>query len=279
MAYRGNYNSFGGFHITPWVKRLLIANSGVFLLMVVVPPGVRMALVDWFSFQPQKVLTQPWGMVTYMFLHGDFWHLLVNMLGLFFFGAPLEERWGSREFLKYYLICGLGGALFSFVFAFNAGVLGASGAVFGVMLAFAMNWPDALIYIFGIFPIKAKWLVGIFVVFNLLNAFISVRDGVSDRVAYFAHLGGFAVGWLYMKLDFRTSAFFGKLKRLLNRPRLTVVSGSPPEHKPGPRRRVDERVYDDVDKVLDKISTQGIASLTPEERRLLDEVSKRYRQN
>jgi membrane associated rhomboid family serine protease len=280
MAYRGNYNTFGGFHLTPWVKRLLIANTAVFLLTMVLPRGLQMWVVENFSFQPRNVLTQPWGMVTYMFLHGDFWHLLVNMLALFFFGAPLEERWGSREFLKYYLICGLGGALFSFIFAFNSSVLGASGAVFGVMLAFAMNWPDALIYFFGIFPIKAKWLVGIFVAFNLLSAFLSVRNGVSDGVAYFAHLGGFAVGWLYMKMDFRTSAFFGRFKRLINRPRLTVVSGSPQQdHKPGSRRRVDERVYDDVDKVLDKISTQGIASLTPEERQLLDEVSKRYRQN
>lgn len=198
------------------------------------------------------------------------------MLALFFFGPPLEERWGSREFIKFYLICGLGGALLSFVFI-SASVIGASAAVFGVMLAFAMNWPDAPIYIWGIFPVKAKWLVIIMVVFSLLSAFNSSADGV----AHFAHLGGFAAAWLYLKFDYRTGSPLKRLKRLLNRPKLTVVSGAapaPPQPKPR-ARRVEERLYDDVDKVLDKISTQGMASLTPEERKLLDEVSRKYRKN
>ncbi len=275
MAYRGTFNSFGGFHLTPWVKRLLIANGVAFLVTAGLfgqPPLIRF---DWVAFQPQMVLLRPWTIITYMFVHGNFWHLFFNLLVLFFFGPPLEERWGSREFIKYYLICGLGGAALSFVFAMNSAVIGASAAVFGVMLAFAMNWPDMPIYVFGIFPIKAKWMVTILAVFALFSALSGARDGV----AHFAHLGGFAAGWIYLKLDFRTSRTLGKLNRIMNRPKLTVVSGMPQPEKPRPRTSVDERVYDDVDKVLDKISTKGIASLTPEERKLLDDVSRKYRQN
>jgi membrane associated rhomboid family serine protease len=92
---------------------------------------------------------RPWTVVTYMFAHGGFWHIFFNMLVLFFFGPPLEARWGSREFAKYYFICGIGGAALSFLFAFHAPIIGASAAVYGVMLAFALNWPDSPIYIWA----------------------------------------------------------------------------------------------------------------------------------
>lgn len=274
MAYRESFGGFGGFHVTSWVKRLLIANLVLFIITQIFP-----VVAAWLSLQPSNVLRQPWGIVTYMFVHGGFWHLFGNMLALFFFGPPLEERWGSREFIKFYLICGLGGAALSFVFGFNAYVIGASGAVFGVMLAFAMNWPDVPIYIFGIFPIKAKYLVMILGAWSFL-ATITARGG---STAEFAHLGGLLAGFLYLKIDRQTGGPMAKFRRMVSRPKLTVVRGGggvvQPRPVEKPRKRVDERVYDDVDRVLDKISTQGMASLTPEERKLLDEVSRRYRQN
>jgi len=274
MAYRESFGGFGGFHLTPWVKRLLIANTILFVLTLIFP-----IVRNWLSLQPANILRQPWGIVTYMFVHGGFGHVLVNMLGLFFFGPPIEERWGSREFIKFYLICGLGGAVLSFIFGFHAMVIGASAAVFGVMLAFAMNWPDVPIYIFGIFPVKAKYLVMILAAWSFL-ATITARGG---GTAEFAHLGGFAAAFLYIKLDRKAGGPMAKFRRMMNKPKLTVVrgGGGPTQPKPveKPRRRLDERVYDDVDRVLDKISTQGMASLTPEERTLLDEVSRRYRQN
>ncbi|HEX6560378.1 MAG TPA: rhomboid family intramembrane serine protease, partial [Longimicrobiales bacterium] len=162
-------------------------------------------------------------------------------------------------------------------FAFNSAVVGASAAVYGVMLAFAMMWPDLPIYIWGIFPVKAKWLVIALAVLSFVSAF----GGGSDGTAHFAHLGGFAAGFLYIKIDKSTGNPFQKFKKLFARRRFKVVPGSSsvakPEHKP--KRREEDRVLDEVDRVLDKISTQGIASLTPEERKLLDEVSRRYRQN
>ena len=262
--------SFGGFALTPWVKRLIIVNLALFIVTSMVP-----LIGSFLAFQPSGVLFRPWTIVTYMFVHGGFWHVFFNLLSLFFFGPPIESRWGSREFIKYYIICGLGGALLSFAFAFNSSVVGASAAVYGVMLAFAMIYPDMPIYIYAIFPVKAKWLIAVLAAFSLFSAF----SGGGDGVAHFAHLGGFAAGYLYLKLDFRAEDSVKKLKRMVNKPKLTVVPGGPPAQAAPKPRRADERVYDDVDKVLDKISTQGMASLTPEERNLLDEVSRKYRKN
>ncbi|MBI4545587.1 MAG: rhomboid family intramembrane serine protease [Gemmatimonadetes bacterium] len=270
------YGGFSfGYHLTPWVKRLLLANAAVFLLAWAVP-----ALGFYLAFVPRLVLFRPWSFLSYMFVHADFWHLFFNLLGLFFFGPPLEERWGSREFLKYYLVCGLGGALLSFLFASGSSVVGASAAVFGVMLAFAMNWPDAPIYIWGIFPVKAKWLVGILAALALLSA---VR-GAADGVAHFAHLGGFAAGFLYLKLGDAATQRLARVKKLMRGPRLTVLPGAKEGREPPPRprprhRRDDDPLLDEVDRVLDKISTSGMASLTPDERKLLDDVSKRFRRD
>jgi len=272
MAYRDSI-SFG-FGLTPWVKRLIIANVAVFLLLFLAP-----FLVPWLEFSPARVLTRPWTPLTYMFVHAGFMHLFFNMLGLFFFGPPLEARWGSREFLKYYLICGLGGAALSFVFGMYGSVVGASAAVFGIMLAFAMNWPNAPIYIWGIFPVPAKWLVAILAAMALLSAMSGARDGV----AHLAHLGGFAAGFLYLRLSDPVSIRLARLKKMIPKRRFTVIpGGAKADRKPAspPRSaKDDERLLDEVDRVLDKISASGLASLTAEERRLLDEVSRRYRRN
>jgi membrane associated rhomboid family serine protease len=269
--YTDNY-SFGGYHLTHWVKRLLIVNGAVFLATLALP-----WLLVYFAFQPSATFFRPWTVFTYMFAHGGFWHIFFNMLALFFFGPPIEARWGSREFIKYYLICGLGGAALSFVFAFNSPVVGASAAVYGVMLAFAMLWPDVPIYIWGIFPVKAKWLVVVLAVLSLLSAF----GGSADGVAHFAHLGGFAAGFLYIKFSDGAATPLQNLKKMVSRRRFKVIPGNGGTHPepPRPKRRDEDRELDEVDRVLDKISTHGMASLTPEERSLLDEVSRRYRQN
>jgi len=166
------YSGSGGFGFafrpTPWVKRLLIANGVMFLATLMI--GNPRFVVDWLAFQPNRVLIRPWGAITYMFVHADFWHVFMNMLVLFFFGPPLEGRWGSKEFIKFYAICGLGGVALSFVFAPAAPIIGASAAVYGVMMAFAMAWPTAPIYIWGIFPVQARWLIAFLFVMTFLSA-------------------------------------------------------------------------------------------------------------
>ncbi|MGH7555671.1 MAG: rhomboid family intramembrane serine protease, partial [Longimicrobiales bacterium] len=277
MAYRSSF-SFG-WGLTPWVGRLIIANTVIFLFTY-----MNENLLSYFAFVPSRVLTQPWTAVTYMFAHGGIGHLFFNMLGLFFFGPALESRWGSREFIKFYIICGLGGAALSFLLAPANPIIGASAAVYGIMLAFAMNWPEMPIYIWGIFPIQARVLVIILAAISLLSAF----SGSGGNVAHFAHLGGFAAGFLYLKLDRRGGGAIAKLRKFSAKRRMTVVPGNKETTgRPATPQRPDRRatdaqeaqLLDELDRVLQKISTDGMSSLTPSERRLLDDVSRRYRQN
>ncbi|MGH7545667.1 MAG: rhomboid family intramembrane serine protease [Gemmatimonadota bacterium] len=288
MAYRSSFGgSPFGAYVTPWVKRLLIANAVVWFLIAtrVLPRDLAVA---WLAFTPREILVEPWTLVTYMFVHADFFHLFFNLLMLFFFGPPLEERWGGSEFIKYYLICGAGAVLVSLIFG-EGPVIGASGAMYGLLLAFALQWPDAPIYIWALLPVKAKYLALFLGAFSLLSGL-----GGAGGVAHFAHVGGLVVGYLYLKKGWRLNLRVEDLRRRWRRPKLTAVPGGDEESDgpgagpghgetggAGSRRRRgngDAAVWDEVDRVLDKIAASGLGSLTPEERHFLDEISKRYRE-
>ena len=278
MSWSSFRSGYGAPALTSWVKRLLVANAAVFLLMWIT--GSAGFFVDWFAFSPSRILTRPWGVVTYMFLHGGFWHVFINMLMLFFFGRPLERRWGSREFIKYYLLCGMGGVALSFLFQ-SSPIIGASAAVYGVMVAFAMTWPDAPIYIWGIFPVKAKWLAAFLFVVSTLSAF----GGGGGGVAHFAHLGGLVTGFIYLKSDWRIPAWLRvrRTGRLFGPGSGAEREGRRPSEegpvRPSARWRSadEEALLDEVDAILDKISQSGMASLTRKELELLNEVSRRRR--
>lgn len=278
-----------GMSLTPWVRRLLLANTAVGVIQLLMYYGGQGgALATALAFRPVEVLSKPWSPLTYMFVHGDFWHFFFNMLVLFFFGPPLEERWGSRDFVKFYLVAGLGAALLCLLDPQSA-VIGASGAVYGLMLAYAMAWPDNPVYIWGIFPVKVKWLVAALAAFSVFGAMGSFGSGV----AHWAHLGGFATAFLYLKSPWAPSAWgptYGRRAPKKKGWRLTLpwkrkpkaVAPSPkPQNAPGAtiRGRDEQQLLDDVDRILEKISARGLASLTDEERRRLDEVSRRYRSN
>ncbi|CAN5666428.1 hypothetical protein BH23GEM7_BH23GEM7_19620 [soil metagenome] len=276
MSYSstGFRNPFG-FTVTPWVKRLLIANGVIFLLTLAFS-----GMWSYLAFTPAEVLRQPWTPLTYMFVHQRFFHLLFNMLGLFFFGPPLEERWGSTEFLKFYLVCGVGGAILSLLMP-QYPIIGASAAVYGVMLAYAMYWPDNPIYIWGIIPVKAKWLVTFFIGMSLFYAL----TGGAPGIAHLAHLGGCAAAFLYLKSNWGPTPYGPRVPQLRKRSTANVVSSEkrPAASAPGRRRRTsrppsgEEELLDDIDRILDKISAHGLTSLTDEERRRLDEASRKYR--
>ncbi len=269
--------------LTPWVKRILLANLAVFLVSLFVPLGF---LVRWFGFTPAEILFRPWSILTYMFVHGGFLHVLFNMLVVFFFGPPLERKLGGTEFLKLYLLGGLGGAVAGFAFAFSTPVIGASAAVFALMLAFAWYWPNAPIYIWGIFPVKAKYLVGVLVVFTFLATF----SDAASVTAHFAHLGGLVAGALFLRYGGGSPDGLSFLSGASMRaPRVAILHRSKPEEKvrsSAPRRtrreggeRGEGELLDEVDRILDKISESGMSSLTDGERALLDEVSRRRRSN
>ena len=276
MAY--DSGSFGfRYMLTPMVKRLLIANTVIYLITVLVGEAL---VFEWFAFQPRNIVFRPWGPITYMFLHGGLMHLAMNMIVLFFFGPPLESRWGENEFLRFYVICGLGGVALSYLFL-PTWVVGASAATYGVMLAFAMNWPTTPIYVWGIFPVQAKYLIAFLGVVSLMSA---VPGAEGSGVAHFAHLGGLITGFLYLKADWRPSKKLTEIhKAATKKRRLAIVprdehdeehAGNTPKQS-----REDAALYDRVDAVLDKISAEGMSALTPAELELLDEVSKKHRTN
>lgn len=274
------------FSVTPWIKRLLIANTAVFLILVLIGAARASWVVLHFGFSLSGLLTHPWSPLTYMFLHGGFWHLAMNMLGLFFFGPPLEREWGSRFFIKYYLLCGLGGALAGVLLSpwIDAGLMiGASGAIFGVLLAFALNWPNAPIYIWGIFPVLAKWFVTALGVMTLL----AMMSGGGGNVAHWAHLGGLATGWVLLKFGDRISRTSQRLFFKERKAAVTVEKGGAAKRSPRKEPRVKKRrrrdvggdALDEVDRVLDKIREHGMDSLTDEERAFLNEMSRRYKES
>jgi len=266
--------------VTPWVGRLIAITAVAQLLLetVFTSSSVQYALL----MNPAAIATRPWGVVSYLFVHDGILHLATNMLGLYLFGTAVENRMGSRSFLLYYLYCGVGAALFSLLLSFvipQAPIIGASGAVLGVAVAFAIFWPDVEIMVFPIpVPIRARTLVIGLAVIDLVFARF-----VHDGVAHEAHLGGMLAGWIFFRLQGLA------IRRPTPTPRpqpervvmvqQTATRESDPRVAP-PLRQLTPRPGNDpvsaeLDRVLDKISAEGIQSLTPDERRFLDEVSKR----
>jgi membrane associated rhomboid family serine protease len=228
-----------------------------------------------FEFAPLAVAKQPWSVVTYMFLHSGFLHLAFNSLVLFFFGPAVEDRMGGLAFIRYYLLCGIGGAILSFAFVFwsPAAIVGASAAVFGISLAFAYHWPNTPVYVFPLpFPVKVKWLV---VVLALLDVVLAWSR--TDNVAHLAHLGGFLFGFLYLKGESLLANRARTVREQRSEARVLVhpsaeVARQRPAHPA--RRDPEDATQREIDRVLDKISAKGMGSLTAEERRFLNDQSR-----
>src|SRR3989440_10328326 len=213
-----------------WVRRLLVANLLVFLIQktLLVDPNFLKA----FGFAPLLAWMQPWTFVSYMFLHAGVLHLAFNMLMLFVFGPSVEDRMGGRTFFLFYILCGIGGAAFSFLLAQWVPVgliLGASGAVLGVTVAFAWYWPNHPVFIFPLpDPIPAKWLATFLVGVDLVLAWLGAlsQAGITDGVAHLAHLGGVATALLYLKgQDWRATHGEGRPRPVGE---TSVVGGQPP---------------------------------------------------
>jgi membrane associated rhomboid family serine protease len=242
--------------VTPWVLRLIIANIVVYFL-----ERTGTGIANVLAFVPSEVLRQPWTLVTYMFVHANTTHILFNMLALYFFGPRVEERLGSRRFITLYTLSGISGAVLSMIFAPFAPIVGASGAVFGIMLAFAKFWPKAQIYIMGILPLEARIAVMLMAAAALWSGIQGSRGGVAD----FAHLGGFVGGWVYLKwLDRRAGIKQFRTKTVA--PVGKDVLANYKQIDPGSIHVVNR---DEVNRILDKISGSGLASLTAQEKLFL----------
>jgi hypothetical protein len=214
-----------------------------------------------------------------MFLHGDFWHILFNMIVLFFFGPRLESTFGSRNFLGLYFVSGLMAALFSGVTP-HARVIGASGAIYGLMLAYAKIWPRDRIYIWGILPVEARWMVIFLAVWAVIGTAPLVASvlGIqglhvpTDNIAHHAHLGGFAGSWLYMRWQAKhtgAAAFKKKAEPAENRgwlrdrdavQRWALIDRDA-------LHPVNREAYDEI---MRKLSTGGAGALSDRERAFLE---------
>ncbi len=216
---------------------------------------------------PVAIPYRPWTIVTYMFLHGGFMHILFNMIALFFFGPRLEVRLGGRHFLGLYFVSGIVGALLSLATP-RAAIVGASGAVYGVMLGFAYFWPRDRIYIWGILPVEARLFVGVMTALSLYGGFGSAAGGI----AHFAHLGGFVGGFLYLKwLERRSPA--RQFKEKMNAPVRKRSRGDAAAMAHWQRIKREEMHpvnQEELDRVMEKIEASGISSLTPDERAFLE---------
>lgn len=295
---------FGGFRLFPPVIRwLFIVNGGMYLLLNLlllpftidgVPFGGPVGLLGrYLSLWPFGPDFLPWQIFTYMFLHGGFFHLFFNMLMLWMFGMELENVWGAKKFLGYYIVCGIGAALAHLLIAplISQGgpMVGASGAIFGVLVAFGMLFPDRPVYIYFLLPIPARYFVIGLIALDLLYGVA----GTSDGIAHFAHLGGAAVGLVYILGGKRNLPFHGWWSRMTGGLRNPFADSERVEGRHGMRSEVrDARFYDIrsgrkmddaekrtpqevIDSILDKIGKGGYQSLSEEEKRILNEASKR----
>jgi membrane associated rhomboid family serine protease len=280
------------------MKFLLISTVGVFILQLFLQLGLRIGDVYVYDIFFRLFALFPigqgflvWQTVTYLFLHGGFFHIFFNMLALWMFGVELENVWGTRRFLTYYFLCGIGAALSNLfitpLFTNPAPTIGASGAIYGVLLAFGMLFPEAPVFIYFLFPIKAKYFVAIFIGIELVYGV----SGSSDGVAHFAHLGGALVGLVYLLMYRRSIPAFDRIKDSFRQTVGTVHQRMGTKKSYGNKKIVSDAYFEDLkkpnksgeyksdqeklDEILDKISASGYDSLTDDEKKTLFNASKK----
>ena len=226
--------------MTPVVKYLLIINTGLWLLTVIAAKFHSFVIYEEMALTPLKVYPglHIWEVFTYMWFHslGEFYHILFNMIFLWMFGGSLEQAWGSKAFLKFYLICGTGAG----VVVFLAGYLfypadhtvGASGAIYGLVAAWAIVFADRIVYLMGIIPMRGKYFALIPIVLAL-GDFLVGESGVSHA----AHLGGLAIGALLVTGLWRPTRIRNKIRYMQMKHKLKVIKGERPKNSPPPGGR------------------------------------------
>jgi membrane associated rhomboid family serine protease len=265
-TYLGSFGQGGWRGMPPAVKGLLIANVVIYLLQLV----TQRTLVVMFGLIPAAVIRnfEIWRLATYMFLHGGLLHILINMFILWMFGVTIEQTWGTKRFLFYYFMTGIAGGIFSTAFQPSSMVptIGASGAIYGLLAAYAVMFPNQIMYLYFIIPMKVKYAVLLFVGLEFVASLGSTPDGIG----HLAHLGGAVVGFIYLKLDWRLRIWGRKLSPLRFIDGLRYRTKS---RKLEQNRRQAEDVMKRVDEILDKINRVGIENLGEEERRFLENAS------
>ena len=260
-TYQNKKYIFGfGRGISPAVKYIIIFTSSFFIVQ-------QILYIDWtgiFGVAPlMMVKGWVWQPLTYLFIHDSFLHIFFNMLFLWMFGTELERLWGTKNFLRYYFITGVGAGICIFLFKLgtNTVTLGASGAVLAVILAYGLQFPNRIVLLYFVIPIKVKYLVIIIIAFE----FIATLSVAADTVSHIGHLSGMVIGFVYLKRGFMTRALARWLKRRLEQKMW---------EKQQKLKQEEEKIHIDVDELLDKINKIGLENLSREERKRLDEASR-----
>ncbi|MBI5630913.1 MAG: rhomboid family intramembrane serine protease [Elusimicrobia bacterium] len=259
-------------HLPPVIRVLIAANVAVFLASLLVGPQ----FYQLFGLVPRRVIEDRWiwQPISYLFIHENWVHLLFNLFALWMFGMPVESQWGGREFAKYYLLCGLGAALATAALSPHSSVpvIGASGPIYGLLVAFAMLYPDAVVYLYFLIPLRAAHMA---ILFGLVE-FFGVASQANSGIARLAHLGGMVTGYLYIRwwweVKIRAKAFWKGLGPQAPPKRQARRAGRVRAEVPGESAAMEE-----VDRVLDKILASGLDSLTEEEREIMRRYSERQK--
>jgi membrane associated rhomboid family serine protease len=249
------------------IKILVSINFGIFILQTI--SRSENLLFPLFGLVPKLVWSEfmIWQPVTYLFFHGGIWHVLINMFVLWMFGSELERLWGKEHFLKFYFTTGIGAGILTMLFGLNSivPIVGASGAVYGVLLAYGITYPNRKIYLYGIIPIKSLW----FVIGVGLIAFFSSFSNAS-QISHLTHLSGMIIGYLILKKPVRWNELVFKLRKK------TIEYKMQKEHKVLSQQSNIER---EIDSILDKINREGFDSLSEDEQERLYKGSQSLSKN
>ena len=272
MKYRLQFNPAEAAYkpqlFTDAIKILVSVNFGIYLLQSLA--GKEEVFFRLFGLVPSVFLSELmlWQPFTYMFFHAPFYssvgisHILLNMLGLWVFGRELEQAWGKKKFLKYYFITGIGSGLITYFFQMSSDnpVIGASGAVYGILLAYGILYPNRMLYIWGLIPVKSMWLViimGAIAFFGLL--------GNSDGISHVTHISGMLIGYILLKKKWSWRGIWFSIRK-------KTIEFQVQRHEEKVIK--NNMIQKDVDSLLEKIQKVGFSGLSDEEQSKLYEVSK-----
>ena len=237
---------------TDAIKVLIIINVGMYLLQIITVSQLDMIRI--FGLSAETIWPLIWQPITYMFMHGGVWHVAINMFVLWMFGAELESIWGKNEFLKYYFVTGIGAGIIWLLFNIggsNTILIGASGAVYGILMAYGLMFPNRTVYIYFLFPVKVKW----FVIFIGAIAFFSSM-GTGSNISHLTHLSGMLIGYLYLRFSSR----WRNIKFNFRKKYVELKS-----MQKGKDNQKKMKLQQEVDRLLDKAENSGWENLSEEE--------------
>lgn len=248
---------------TDAIKTLIVVNVGLWALSTLGQNQIDLSVI--FGLSPGTVWPKIWQPITYMFIHGGFWHVAINMFVLWMFGSEMETIWGRQEFLKYYFLTGIGSGLIWLLV--NTGnpmvvLIGASGAVYGVLLAYGLMFPNRTVLLYFIIPVKVKWLV----IFLGAVAFLSSMTSTTN-ISHLAHLSGMVIGYVYLKYAHHWQGLSLQFRR-----KVVNIKSQVEERKE--QRKI--MLKQEMNQILDKMNQSGYRGLSDYDKERLHEISKLF---